>query len=118
MEQSRALFRSGRGGHAADSGGKRPQNTAAASRFEGRGSLWTSPPDRTPAQSELLQLDEALQRLESRDALAANLVKLRFFAGLSMAQAASALGLPLRTAERNWTYARSWLHRELAQTVD
>ena len=62
---------------------------------------------------EFLRLDEAILKLESTDAVAANLVKLRFFAGLTMQQAASALGLPLRTAERNWTYARSWLHKEL-----
>jgi RNA polymerase sigma factor (TIGR02999 family) len=62
---------------------------------------------------ELLQLDEALSELESSDAESAHLVKLRFFGGLTMAQAADALGLPLRTAERNWAYARSWLHRKL-----
>jgi RNA polymerase sigma factor (TIGR02999 family) len=62
----------------------------------------------------LLDLDKALTRLEQADALAAQLVKLRYFAGLTMAEAASALGLPLRTAERNWTFARTWLHRELA----
>src|SRR5205807_3269141 len=63
---------------------------------------------------DLLDLDEALTRLEQTDALAAQLVKLRYFAGLTMAQAADALGLPLRSAERNWTFARTWLHRELA----
>jgi RNA polymerase sigma factor (TIGR02999 family) len=62
----------------------------------------------------LLELDEALGRLEQTDALAAQIVKLRYFAGLTMADTADALGLPLRTAERNWTFARSWLHRELA----
>ena len=62
---------------------------------------------------DFLQLDEALQKLETTDAIAADLVKLRFFAGLTMDQAACVLGIPLRTAERNWTYARSWLHREL-----
>ena len=67
-----------------------------------------------PAEN-LLDLDDALTRLEQTDALAAQLVKLRYFAGLSMAQSADTLGLPLRTAERNWTFARSWLHRELAQ---
>jgi len=41
-------------------------------------------------------------------------VKLRFFAGLTMPQAAEALGVSLRTAERNWTWARAWLHRALA----
>jgi RNA polymerase sigma factor (TIGR02999 family) len=66
------------------------------------------PPD------DLEALDEALRRLEAADPPAARLVQLRFFAGLSMPQAAQALGIPLRTAERNWTYARTWLHRALA----
>jgi RNA polymerase sigma factor (TIGR02999 family) len=63
---------------------------------------------------DLEALDEALGRFEAVDPLAARLVKLRFFAGLSMREAAQALGVPLRTAERNWTYARTWLHRSLA----
>ena len=45
----------------------------------------------------------------------AQLVKLRFFAGLTMPEAAEALGLALRTAERNWAYARTWLHREISR---
>ena len=65
------------------------------------------------SSDQLLHLDEALHRLQSRNATAADLVKLRFFAGLTMTEAAEALGLPLRTAERTWTYARTWLHREL-----
>jgi RNA polymerase sigma factor (TIGR02999 family) len=64
---------------------------------------------------DLVALDEALSRLDGVDPVAAQLVKLRYFAGLSMPQAAETLGLPLRTAERNWTYARTWLHRELFQ---
>ena len=64
---------------------------------------------------ELLALDEALERLQQRDPKSAELVKLRYFAGLTMVQAAEALGIPLRTAERNWTYARTWLHAELAE---
>jgi RNA polymerase sigma factor (TIGR02999 family) len=67
------------------------------------------PPD------ELLDLDEALSKFEEADAVAANLVKLRYFAGLTLPQAAEALGLSLRTAERNWTFARTWLRRELAK---
>jgi RNA polymerase sigma factor (TIGR02999 family) len=70
--------------------------------------LTPDPPD------DLKALDEALTRFEVVDPLAARLVKLRFFAGLSMPEAAQALGIPLRTAERNWTYARTWLHRSLA----
>ncbi len=61
-----------------------------------------------------MALDEALSALELKDELAANLVKLRFFAGLTMSQAADALGISLRTAERNWTYARTWLHRAIS----
>ncbi len=64
---------------------------------------------------ELLHLDEALCELELRDAVASQIVKLRFFAGLTMREAAEALGLTMRTAERNWTYARSWLHGRLAE---
>lgn len=62
---------------------------------------------------ELLALDESLRRLEGQDPEAAKLVKLRYFAGMTMSQAADALGMSLRTAERNWTYARSWLHRDV-----
>jgi RNA polymerase sigma factor (sigma-70 family) len=63
--------------------------------------------------ADLVALDESLNRLEVQDPLAAKVVKLRYFAGLSMPETAEALGISLRTAERNWTYARTWLHREL-----
>jgi RNA polymerase sigma factor (TIGR02999 family) len=63
---------------------------------------------------DLLSLDEVLTRLEAIDAPAARLVKLRYFVGLTMQEAADALGIPLRTAERNWTYAKTWLSRALA----
>jgi RNA polymerase sigma factor (TIGR02999 family) len=62
----------------------------------------------------VLDVDGALTRLEAADPLAARLVTLRYFAGLTMAQAADALGIPLRSAERNWTFARTWLHRDLS----
>ena len=62
---------------------------------------------------DLLALDEALTRLAAVDPTAAKLVTLRYFSGLTMPEAAQALGLSLRSAERNWTYAKSWLHREL-----
>jgi ECF sigma factor len=48
---------------------------------------------------------------------AAALVKLRYFAGLTMPEVAAAMGVPLRTAERNWTFARTWLERELSREV-
>jgi RNA polymerase sigma factor (TIGR02999 family) len=63
----------------------------------------------------LLALDEALTRLEEIDPLAAKIVKLRYFAGLTMAETAEALGVSLRHAERNWTYAKAWLHQELSE---
>jgi RNA polymerase sigma factor (TIGR02999 family) len=65
-------------------------------------------------QDSLLDLDEALTRLEAIDPLAASLVKLRYFSGLTMAQTAEVLGISSRSAERNWTYARTWLYREMA----
>ena len=57
----------------------------------------------------LLALDEALQQLEAEDPRKAQLVKLRFFAGLNAQQAAAALGVSTSTAEKDWAYARSWL---------
>ena len=62
----------------------------------------------------VLVIDEALMRLAGEDPAAAELVRLRFFAGLTMDEAASAVGVPLRSAERLWTYARAWLWRELS----
>jgi RNA polymerase sigma factor (TIGR02999 family) len=64
---------------------------------------------------DLVALDEALSRFEAIDPVASQVVKLRYFAGLAMPDAAKTVGLSLRTAERNWTYAKAWLHRELAQ---
>ena len=66
---------------------------------------------------QILLLDEGLSKLEARNPEAAAIVKLRFFTNMTMQQSADALGLPLRTAERNWTYARTWLHRELEQAT-
>jgi RNA polymerase sigma factor (TIGR02999 family) len=62
-------------------------------------------------REDLLALDEALDRLEAVDPLKASLVKLRYFAGLSLAEAANALSLSERTAGRHWAYARAWLRR-------
>src|SRR5205823_2433233 len=66
---------------------------------------------------ELLALDEVLDRLAATDPLAANVVKLLYFAGLTMPQTAEALAISLRQAERNWTFAKTWLHRELSQVA-
>jgi RNA polymerase sigma factor (TIGR02999 family) len=67
-----------------------------------------------PPSDDVLAIDEALTRLEQIDPTAAKLVKLRYFAGLTMPKAAEALDISLRNAERNWTYARTWLHRALS----
>jgi RNA polymerase sigma factor (TIGR02999 family) len=69
----------------------------------------------TPAQ--LVVLDDALSRLGSLDRIAAELVKLRYFAGLALDQAAAALGISKATAYRHWAYARAWLHSELLTDI-
>lgn len=68
----------------------------------------------TAPSEEILAIDEALSLLAAEDPTAANLVKLRYFVGMTMEEAAAALGLPLRSAERLWAYARAWLRRKIA----
>jgi RNA polymerase sigma factor (TIGR02999 family) len=68
-------------------------------------------------REDLVALDAALTRLEAEDPQAAKLVELRHFTGLSVAEAAQALGISPRSADRVWAYARAWLHRELADTA-
>jgi RNA polymerase sigma factor (TIGR02999 family) len=67
----------------------------------------TAPPD------ELLAVHEALDKLAADDPKTAELVKLRYFVGMTMEEAAAALGLSKRSAESLWTYARAWLRREI-----
>jgi RNA polymerase sigma factor (TIGR02999 family) len=62
---------------------------------------------------QLLAVHEALDKLAAHDAVKAELVKLRFFAGLTLAEAAKALDLSEPTAKRYWAYARAWLYREI-----
>ena len=59
---------------------------------------------------QIVALDEALERFGQEEPEKAQLVKLRFFAGLSIEEAAEALGISRATASRHWTYARAWLH--------
>jgi RNA polymerase sigma factor (TIGR02999 family) len=66
----------------------------------------------TPS-TDLLALDEALTRLAAEDPVKAQLVTLRYFAGLSVQEAADALGIARATADRYWSYARTWLFCEL-----
>ena len=64
-------------------------------------------------QLDILALHEALAKLESQDKRKAELVKLRFFAGLSIAEAAQVLGISTSTADNDWAYARSWLRLQI-----
>jgi RNA polymerase sigma factor (TIGR02999 family) len=68
----------------------------------------------SPPNADLIALDEALTKLAARDPLKAQLVQLRFFAGLSNEEAAVALGVSAVTAKRYWRYARAWLHRAVS----
>jgi RNA polymerase sigma factor (TIGR02999 family) len=65
------------------------------------------------APEDLIFLNDALDRLAAKDSQAAALVKLRYFAGLTVPEAAEALDVSQRTAERIWTFAKAWLYREL-----
>jgi RNA polymerase sigma factor (TIGR02999 family) len=62
---------------------------------------------------DLIELDAALEKLQAKDSRKAELVKLRYFAGLTQQQAAEALGISVATADRDWAYARAWLRREM-----
>jgi RNA polymerase sigma factor (TIGR02999 family) len=75
----------------------------------------TVEPTEEEAGEDLLALDEALQRLADTDNRKAELVKLRYFAGLTMEQAAEILGMSRSTAYENWAYARAWLRAEVAK---
>jgi RNA polymerase sigma factor (TIGR02999 family) len=65
------------------------------------------------ADEDLIELDAALERLAAKDPRKAELVKLRYFAGLTQQQASEALGISITTADRDWAYARAWLFREM-----
>jgi RNA polymerase sigma factor (TIGR02999 family) len=69
-------------------------------------------------REDLLALDEALTKLTSVDPQATQLVQLRYFAGLSIPEAARALGVSPRTADRLWAFARVWLLREIGDGPD
>jgi RNA polymerase sigma factor (TIGR02999 family) len=64
---------------------------------------------------ELLAVDEALDLLAKEDPVAANLVKLRYFVGMTMEEAATTMGMSLRNTERTWTYVRAWLRRQIGR---
>lgn len=65
------------------------------------------------SDSEMLAVNDALERLAQTDPPKAELVKLRYFGGLTIPEAAQAMGISITTANRYWAYARAWLHEEL-----
>jgi RNA polymerase sigma factor (TIGR02999 family) len=80
--------------------------------------LWALTTPDEYLSEDLLALDEALEKLSKIDPRNAELVKLRYFAGLSLDQVAKIEGVSRRTATRWWTYARAWLHREITDWGD
>jgi RNA polymerase sigma factor (TIGR02999 family) len=67
------------------------------------------------SDDDLIAVDEVLARLAEHDQTCADLVKLRFFAGLTLEEAAASLGLGRRTADRHWAYARAWMYNALSE---
>jgi DNA-directed RNA polymerase specialized sigma24 family protein len=63
-------------------------------------------------------MDDALIRLAARDRVKAELVKLRYFGGLTTQEAASILGISTATADRSWAYARAWLQNEITTALE
>jgi RNA polymerase sigma factor (TIGR02999 family) len=70
--------------------------------------------DEAPA-ARVLALNEALERLAADEPVAAEVVKLRYFAGLTLEEAAAALDISLRTTNRHWSYAKAWLYQQLTE---
>jgi RNA polymerase sigma factor (TIGR02999 family) len=79
-----------------------------------RVNLDAAQPAAPETDADLLALDEALERLAEKDRVKAELVQLRVFAGLTLAEAAEILGLSTSTADRYWAYSRAWLRVEIA----
>src|SRR5262245_9446144 len=90
---------------------RRPKHGGARRRVELDEALSLDQP-----RDDLLALDEALSRLAQREPAKAELVKLRFFGGLSLEEAAALLGISLATAKRHWAVARAWLYAELSES--
>lgn len=68
------------------------------------------------SDDELLAVNENLERLAAHDARKAELVKLRYFAGLTLEESAAVLGIAVPTAKRDWAYARAWLYQEISHS--
>lgn len=99
------------------------ENARRKSRYKHGGGLMrhnldAAEPEAEPeVREDLVALDEALTKLAATDPQAARLVELRYFAGLSIPEAAKALGVSPRTADRLWAFARAWLLREVGGSV-
>lgn len=93
----------------------RHKNTLRAGGEHARNDLTLAHPEVAGPSLDLLALDEALEKLARKDARKAELVKLRFFGGLTAEQAASLLGVATSTADADWAYAKSWLRVELSE---
>lgn len=102
VDHARARARLKRGG-----GERIPAGSLAD--FESLGELTAREPE------EILSFDDAIRRLEAEAPDSAAVVRLRFFAGLSIDETAQALGVSARTVDRLWLYARAWLHRALGE---
>ena len=87
----------------------RVKRGADALRVELDNEFWIT----TTTPDQILAVDETLARLAQEDETAAEVVKLRYFAGMSIAEAADALGVHRTTAHRHWTYARAWIRAEI-----
>lgn len=94
----------------------RHRQTLKAGRAFKRISLSDLPEASSEEPLELLALDEALQKLEQARPRSAKLVKLRYFGGLTIEEAAQALGIAASTANADWAYAKSWLRLELRES--
>jgi RNA polymerase sigma factor (TIGR02999 family) len=71
-----------------------------------------------PADDKILALEDALIRLTDKDPVKAELVKLRYFAGLTIQEAAAILGISTATADRYWAYSRAWLQNEIDASLE
>jgi RNA polymerase sigma factor (TIGR02999 family) len=98
----RILIDHARAGQTAKRGGQYKRNLLES---------WNHPASQNP--EKLLNLDEALCELEDKHPTKAKLVKLRFFTGMTVKEAASTIGISTATAERHWAFARAWLHAQL-----
>jgi DNA-directed RNA polymerase specialized sigma24 family protein len=114
--ESRPFLRRGRG-DTSNLGRERPGANAGSATAAGSAAsdLDQVAPngDSDDAAGDLLALHEALDQLAAEELVAAEVVKLRYFAGLTAEQAALALNISLRTANRDWAFARAWLYRRL-----